>query len=283
METTAPSPARFGLIVGAMKCGTTSLFNYLATHPEVAPCRTKEPNYFSSDDFRPHDPKSYFSLWDWDPNVHKVAIEASVNYTKMPTNPNCAERIAQFSDLDFRFIYCMRNPIDRIESHVYHGLYAGWTKPLEEGISEHTLNTSRYAMQLNAFAKIFGRDRILLLVLEEFQKSPGAEFRRVCDFLKIDPNHSLSDTGLHNRSSDHYLQRPLWNRVRGIEPLRRLSHLIPNRLRQAVIRATGEKVSARKNLMPSERADIAAALHADLLRLKSDYGIDAATTWGIEI
>jgi hypothetical protein len=130
METTAPSPGRFGLIVGAMKCGTTSLFNYLAAHPEVAACRTKEPNYFSSDDFRPDDPQSYFSLWNWQPGVHKIAIEASVNYSKIPTNPNCADRIAQFSDCDFRFIYCMRNPFDRIASYVYHGLHAGWTLPL---------------------------------------------------------------------------------------------------------------------------------------------------------
>ncbi len=283
MKTTAPSPDRFGLIVGAMKCGTTSLFNYLAAHPEVAPCRTKEPNYFSSDDFRPDDPQSYFSLWDWKPAAHTIAIEASVNYTKMPTNPNCAERIAQFPDLDFRFIYCMRNPIDRIESHIYHGLYAGWTKPIEGGISDHALNVSRYAMQLDAYAAQFGRERILLLILEEFQKAPAEELRRVCEFLEIDPSFQLTDHRSHNRASDHYIENPLWNRIRNVEALRRMGHLIPIQLRRAILRSTGRKLDVRQRLTPSERADIAEALHDDLSRLESAYGIDVAATWGIGI
>jgi hypothetical protein len=266
-----------------MKCGTTSLFNYLAAHPEVAPCRTKEPNYFSSDDFRSTDPQSYFSLWDWEPGVHRIAIEASVNYTKIPTNPNCAERIAQFSDLDFRFIYCMRNPIDRIESHAYHGLYAGWTKPIEAGISDHALNVSRYAMQLDAYVERFGRDRILLVVLEEFQKTPAEELRRVCEFLEIDPNFQFTDHRSYNLSSDHYIESPFWNRIRNVGSLRRLSHLIPTRLRRSILQLTGRKLDVRRQLTPSERAEISEALHSDLARLNSVYGIDAAATWGIGI
>ncbi len=282
MKTTALSPGRFGLIVGAMKCGTTSLFNYLAAHPEVAPCRTKEPDYFSSDDFRPGDPQSYFSLWDWEPGVHKIAIEASVNYTKIPTNPNCAERIAQFPDLDFRFIYCMRNPIERIESHVYHGLYAGWTNLLEEGISDHTLNVSRYAMQLDAYVERFGRDRILLVVLEEFQKAPADGFRRICEFLEVDQSFQLMDHGSHNPSSDHYIERPFWNRIRSVESLHRLAQLIPSKWRRSILQSTGHKLDVRRRLTSSERTEISEMLHGDLVRLKSDYGIDAAAIWGIE-
>ncbi len=282
MKTTEASPGRFGLIVGAMKCGTTSLFEYLAAHPEVASCRTKEPNYFSSDDFQPHDPQSYFSLWDWEPGAHKIAIEASVNYTKIPTNPDCAERIAQFSDLDFRFIYCLRNPIDRIESHVYHGLYAGWTNPLEEGISDHTLNVSRYAMQLDAYAKRFGRDRILLVVLEEFQKAPAEGLRRVCEFLEIDPSFQFTDHRSHNPSSDHYIEHALWNRIRSVKSLRRFAQLISSTWRRSILRSTGRKLDVRRRLTTSERAEISESLRGDLVRLKSNYGIDAAATWGIE-
>jgi hypothetical protein len=283
MTTTAPSPGRFGLIVGAMKCGTTSLFNYLAAHPEVAPCRTKEPNYFSSDDFRSDDPQSYFSLWDWEPGVHRIAIEASVNYAKIPTNPNCAERIAQFPDLDFRFIYCMRNPVERIESHVYHGLYAGWTKPLDSGVSESTLNVSRYAKQLDAYVERFGRNKILLIVLEEFQQSPASTFQRICDFLGIDSSFPLTDHTHHNLHSNHYLENPFWDRIRGVHFLRRASHIIPSGLRKAILRSTGRRINARKNLTPAERKEVLDALREDLTHLKSDYGIDAATTWGIEL
>ncbi|MEO0377749.1 MAG: hypothetical protein AAF329_24750 [Cyanobacteria bacterium P01_A01_bin.17] len=39
----------FALIIGAMKCGTTSLFHYLAEHPQVSPSRNKEPFFFCDD------------------------------------------------------------------------------------------------------------------------------------------------------------------------------------------------------------------------------------------
>ena len=46
-------PKRFGLIIGAMKCGTTTLFNHLACHPQLAASRVKEPSFFCGDDYRP--------------------------------------------------------------------------------------------------------------------------------------------------------------------------------------------------------------------------------------
>ena len=39
----------FALIIGTMKGGTTSLFAYLAEHPQISPCRQKEPRFFSND------------------------------------------------------------------------------------------------------------------------------------------------------------------------------------------------------------------------------------------
>ena len=91
-----------------MKCGTTPLFNALSRHPEVAPCRTKEPNYFSDDHYDPSNPAPYYALWNWRAGQHRVALEASVNYTKRPRFPNCADRIAAFPADDFRFIYSVR-------------------------------------------------------------------------------------------------------------------------------------------------------------------------------
>jgi hypothetical protein len=176
----------------------------------------------------------------------------------------------------------MRNPIDRIESHVYHGLHAGWTNSLEAGISDHTLNISRYAMQLDAYVERFGRDRILLVVLEEFQEAPADGFRRICEFLEVDQSFRLKDHRSHNPASDHYIERPLWNRLRGVESLRRLSHLIPAQLRRSILRSTGRRADVRRRLTSRERAEISEALRGDLIRLNSVYGIDAAATWGID-
>lgn len=277
-------PSRFGLIIGAMKCGTTSLFNHLASHPAVASSREKEPNYFCAEDFSPDTLGDYFRLWDWQPGVHEVAIEASVNYTKIPTMPDCAERIAQCKGLDVRFIYCMRHPIDRIVSHVYHGVHMGWTKPLEEGVSEHVINCSRYAMQLAPYVSTFGRERILLLVLEDFEKAPARHLRRVCEFLEIDPDVELPGVAVpHNRAASHFVEHPFWTRLRDVGPVRTLSRVVPPGLRQSLRRWTGLRSQARRELTPPERARVLAELAADLERLWRDHGIDPARTWGIEL
>ncbi len=271
-------------IIGAMKCGTTSLFNYLAEHPEVAPCSTKEPDFFCREDLHEDQLAEYFALWEWREGVHKVAIEASANYTKIPSNPDCGERIARFPDLDVRFIYCMRNPIDRIASHVYHGLYAGWTRPLEEGISDHLINCSRYAMQLDAYASRFDRDRILLVVLEEFRKAPEAGLRRIFEFLGLDPDFEVPELDRpHNVATDHFKEHPAWNRLRNVGYARALARVVPPSLRQALRRKTGHRVEARRTLTPEEEAMVLSQLKSDLERLRAEYGIDPATAWGIDL
>lgn len=78
----------FALIVGSMKCGTTSLFSYLAQHTQISACNDKEPRFFTNDHKWAKGFEWYQSLWDWDHNQHKIALEASVDYTRVPFRPN---------------------------------------------------------------------------------------------------------------------------------------------------------------------------------------------------
>lgn len=286
MADAANTSNRFplGIIIGAMKCGTTSLFNYLAAHPEIAPCSTKEPDFFCRDDFRALDLAGYFSLWGWQDGVHKIAIEASANYTKIPSNPDCAERIASVRDLDVRFIYCMRDPFDRIESHAYHGLYAGWTDPIEKGIPDHLINCSKYAMQLDAYTSRFARDRILLVVLEEFQKEPKAALRRVFEFLGVAPEIEVNEISrAHNTAADHFLDHRHWKRARELRYARVLARLVPPALRHSLRRKMGNRIETRRRLTPAEREFVFSELEPDLKRLRAEYGIDPASAWGIDL
>lgn len=36
------------IIIGCVKCGTSSLYRYLNDHPQILPCKTKEPGYFNN-------------------------------------------------------------------------------------------------------------------------------------------------------------------------------------------------------------------------------------------
>lgn len=71
-------------IIGAPKCGTTSLAHWLAQHPEVFMSPVKEPHYFSTDfpltSWR--DPDDYHSLFEGADTHHKAVGEASVWYLR---------------------------------------------------------------------------------------------------------------------------------------------------------------------------------------------------------
>ena len=120
----------FAVIIGAMKSGTTSLFEYLADHPAISPCRTGEPNFFS----RPANWRNgldwYRDHWLWD-DEHEWALEASTNYAKGFKFEGTPGRLAEARQqgLNFRFIYLLRHPLDRLASQYNHSLRAGWKEP----------------------------------------------------------------------------------------------------------------------------------------------------------
>jgi hypothetical protein len=182
----------FLLIIGAMKSGTTTLFQYLRQHPEIAPSRLKEPNFFVRD--RKRGPRrqraQYVRLWpDFDPARHRYAMEASTSYTKAPrVSQGVPDRIARFSGR-FRCIYIMRNPIDRIESHLAHNLSRGLPVPKIGGSSkrlQHALNVSRYAYQLDQFRSWPGKSEILLLDFDALREDPLAVTAQCAAHLGLD-------------------------------------------------------------------------------------------------
>ena len=100
---------RFCIILGAGKSGTTSLFNYLAEHPEMAPCHNKEPNFFT----RYYDKgyNWYLSLWDKDVLENKILLEATTNYTYSSMSLDASNNMLDFynkHDVSMKFIYIMR-------------------------------------------------------------------------------------------------------------------------------------------------------------------------------
>lgn len=58
------------LIIGAMKSGTTTLFDLLSAHPAIAPCSLKEPGFFAFEDRWAEGFAWYESLFDFDPEQH---------------------------------------------------------------------------------------------------------------------------------------------------------------------------------------------------------------------
>ena len=150
----APAIERFAVVIGAMKSGTSTLFDYLGQHPELAQSRHKELNFFSSEDWR-KGVEFYLKQWPrFDPAAHRYALEASPQYAKNPQAALRARRFAAQSGAEFRYVFIVRNPVDRIELHLAHNIGRG-SSPFEIGLDHKTVNyalrVSRYAEALDAF------------------------------------------------------------------------------------------------------------------------------------
>ena len=161
---------RFAFLIGAMKCGTSSLFRYLEQHPDLVGCEPKEVHFFTNHYDRGLD--WYLGTWPAD-RAGKMLLDGSTSYTKLPAFGAAAERIAAMPARDKRFIYMMRNPLDRIESHNTHRTANG---DANESLADcletdhHVIQVSRYAMQLDAYYQRFPSESILLLSLEEMRR-----------------------------------------------------------------------------------------------------------------
>lgn len=289
MTGTATAPENFALIIGAMKSGTTSLFEILSQHPEVAVAREKEPGYFAEEEAMLKGWDWYVGLWDWNPVRHKIAIEASTAYSKAPKPAGVPERIAAVPGARFRFIYMMRHPLDQIRSHLRHAFYAGWERSLDRGVPDYMIEIASYAMQIDQYLKCFPQASMLLVTLEEFREAPLAVLRRVCAFLEVDGDFEFKGVYERYNAGDAYELPPFWAALVKARTVRLLAdRLLPRSLwhglRKRLPRLTSGRASlSRYDLTDTEKATILKRLGPDLRRLESTYGIDIARFWSIRV
>ena len=186
------------LIIGAGKCGTTSLYSYLGNHPQILLPNNKEINFFS---------QNFTYGLDWYlsqfPSItdHSDFItgEASPSYF---FNSHAPERIYQIAP-DVKLIVLLRNPVDRSISNYYQDRKTGQvTKTLEEAIirainrfrtmSREDLSHSRsflfkslYILKLQRWMEIFPREQFLILKSEDFFDCPDRNMKQVFRFLEL--------------------------------------------------------------------------------------------------
>ncbi len=180
-----PSPDRSlrkpGLfVIGAMKSGTSYLSRLLGLHPSIFIPDLEEPSYFVP-------PGQLRDIWPymWDQGIWRseeaylrlfqpggdatILGEASTNYSKVPLVSGVPERIARFND-EARFIYIMRDPVERSISHYWHMVrFNAEYRPMLSAILQDPryMAVSHYARQLAPYFSLFGRERVFTLTFEE--------------------------------------------------------------------------------------------------------------------
>jgi hypothetical protein len=289
---------RFGLIIGAMKAGTTTLFDHLARHPHIAASTPKEPGFFAFDDLYAEGRAYYEGLFSFDPAVHKIALEASTDYAKFPHCGGVPARMKTFGG-EFRLIYSLRHPLRRIESHAQHVQHKrreigriDSPRPdhsLDAGVSPVSLDISRYAAQLDLYKDYFDAGALLLTSVERLSRDPEGVARAASAHLGVDPDLLPAGVLRRNEGGQTWRARdihPLWRAARAFAPLRAAARAIlpqgtRDRLRLKTRQAT--EAPGRFTLRPEEEAALIDTLRDDLQRLRDVYGFDCEAEWGIRI
>lgn len=222
------------LVIGAMRSGTTTLARSLSSHPEVFIPEEKEIHYFDQNFDKPIEwYRGRFEAADGLPAVG----EATPTYMYEPEGP---ERMAGVVP-DARLVAILRNPIDRAYSHYWHernlrredlsfreALSAEPDRTATDEVLPRLrfayLDRSRYLPQLQRVCAHFPRDRLHVLVLEEFEQDPSGHFQRLCRFLGVADTFSPPDLGrVFNRFASHRSARlRAWTKRLPWKPARRL-------------------------------------------------------------
>jgi sulfotransferase family protein len=218
------------LIIGAMKGGTTSLWYYLRSHPQVFMPQRKEPHFFSDAGVWSRGLEWYERQFSEAPPTAVAVGEASTTYSKHPEYPGVPARIASVIP-DVRLIYVIRQPMERMRSQYLHHVAKGREHdPIESALmSKPTyVNNSRYAMQIACYLEHFHRNQLLIFTSEELRGDRIPTLRRVYEFLEIDEDWvpPMIEQEFY-RTVERRKVRPSTLRARRLPGIRSFGRLIP--------------------------------------------------------
>lgn len=265
----------FLIIIGAMKGGTTSLFDYLAAHPRICGARLKEPEYFSEFDNERMRGQCYEALWEFDRRRHRYVLEASTGYTRSLTFDSAAAMHAY--GLRPRLLYLVRDPLRRIESH-YNMMTqlpaVDWRHAIDD---EDLVDVSRYFSHAERFARRFGRDSLRVFRFEDFTIGQPAMFGELFDFLELEPIPIEEEVPRRNVTAD--LPSSTRRRLHAVVP-RGIRARVPSALKWPVRRLDRAlKRDGKARLTEAQGERIRADLAPEMRGLREVYGVDV-TSWG---
>lgn len=198
------------LIVGAAKCGTTSLYHYLKQHPAIyMPAHIKETFFLS---------QTTQAMFPGPGNFYAtLAIQTLDNYQKLFTDIRdekaigeacvaylfyyeiAINRILQLLGKDVKIIICLRDPSDRAYSNYLHHVKdnieplsfleaieaenwrreAGWWWGFEY------VTASLYCRQVQAYLDAFGQEKVLIILYDDLVQKPIQVLTNIFEFLEI--------------------------------------------------------------------------------------------------
>lgn len=198
------------IIAGAPKCGTTSLFRYLADHPQVAAAKRKETRFLMDRDYPLYEPtcnvhdaglQAYEKFFEPEQcALSKFILEATPDYLYqetplrfLPLLPEQPKILFVFRDPSLRILSYYRYAVNNLAelpsslsfSELVDDLLAG-NVPEQFPIVARLLEHSRYADYLPRWYDEFGRENIVAILFESLVRDPAGALSQLCRAIGID-------------------------------------------------------------------------------------------------
>ena len=206
-------------IIGAPKCGTTSLANYLRAHPQVFFSHPKEPFFFSPDVGKRfnviRELSEYEQLFAEAGEEHIAVGEGSTSYLR---SHEAAHRIWEYQP-GAKIIAVLRDPMTHVPSLHNEALLSRSenVRDFEEAWGLQGLRkqgrrvprscfkvedlfyaeAGRYSQNLEQYFTLFPRERIKIFLFDELAADTARVYRDILEFLGVDPEHEI-EFAVHN-------------------------------------------------------------------------------------
>jgi hypothetical protein len=294
-------------MVGAPKCATSALYQYLKRHPDIFMSDPKELNFFSTDitsNSVIKDEEHYLSLFT-EAKGYKLIGEASVWYMYSKV---AAHNIHTMSP-DAKIIAMVRNPVDMIYSYYGQRRFNG-TEQIQnfaEAIKAipsrkngkllpnnphpikglYYLDIARYTDQITRYIDLFGKENVRVIVFDDFKADSRKVYSETLEFLGLDSEikHELPDNEkVRNASKNYkniYIQRLLSNPPKSIIKIGKF--LIPtDSLRQNIwekLRVLNVEWKPKPELDPELRNYLQKEYQPEVEKLSALLERDLASLW----
>ena len=266
------------IIIGAGKCGTTSLHNYLNQHPQVYICPQKETFFFTDDLTRQKnrvwgavgDLAAYQTLFEAAP-PHKTRGEISTVYYAYPPSAQSIYSLIP----EVKIIAILRDPANRAFSDYQMHVQSGSeNRDFDSLITANNryVRLGFYYSHLLPFFETCPATNIKILLFEDFRKNPANFLQELFNFIQVDPTFipdmevKAREGGLpKNQAVNSLLNKP--------NPLRTtvatiMKLFIPLDLRQNIRSSLVKKNLAKTKLSPTTRQKLINLYRDDICQLQ---------------
>ena len=291
-------------VVGAARCGTTSLYHYLKQHPQVYLPNIKELNHFSKvessdkeDYILPKDDTLYHTkiIKKFD-DYRALYNQVGANRLKGDISPSylwkkeTAVKIYNHNP-EAKIVVSLRNPVHRAFSHYLMNVSVGYEASEDFnaalmaerkdiwGGGNLFLEWSSYYDALQTYVDTFGRDRVLVLVFEDWIKDKKTMLKNLFSFLEIDPNVSIDLDEQFNQKKGYKHLKTL-NFLRKPSLKQPLKKLLPKDFIDSLKNSLFKPQDIEEQLSIEKSEELHAYFFEEVKKLEDLTGIPLLQKWG---